>query len=244
MMQRFFNAFKLSSAVEDLPKECYPELQEIIKSNLDPCLKGSLHATTNDLQLFLTQINLRSISDWKLSLLVNYLLFPPSYICSSFDSSLKLQLKDAYNLLYPSDMLDDINVNATFKKYRSIEYNGINYNAKKRLIVYATHLTDLRNTLSNLKKPCPLFVQYFAVHGMSSPDGSIHQHLFAVGSWLNETPHKELYGKPLELWCRDYCSIIFLPIQLIHCHAVYATVNHDSQSLYLLCPVQHISLFV
>ena len=48
-------------------------------------------------------------------------------------------------------MLDDINVNATFKKYRSIEYNGKNYNAKKRLIVYAMHLTDLRNISSNLK---------------------------------------------------------------------------------------------
>ena len=149
MMQRFFNEFKLSTVVEDLPKECYPELQEIFKSNLDPCLKESLHATTNDLQLFLTQRNLPSISDWKLSLLVNYLLFPPSYICSSFDSSLKLQLKDTYNLLYPSNMLGDINVNATFKKYRSIEYNGINYNAKKRLIVYATHLTDLRSISSN-----------------------------------------------------------------------------------------------
>ena len=50
MMQKNFNEFKLFTAVEDLPKECYPELQEIFESNLDPCLKGSLHATINDLQ--------------------------------------------------------------------------------------------------------------------------------------------------------------------------------------------------
>lgn len=91
---------------------------------------------------------------------------------------------------------------AAFKKYWSVSYRGVNYNAKKRLIIHATPLTKLRNGSSNLK-PYPLLVHYFAVHGMSSQDGSVHQHLFAVGSWLNVTEHKELYGKPLELWCRD-----------------------------------------
>ena len=64
------------------------------------------------------------------------------------------------------------------------------------------------------------------------------------GSWLNVTDHKESYGKPLELWCRYYCSIILVPMQLIHCHAVYTTIRHDSLTLYLMCHVQHIPLFL
>ena len=56
--------------------------------------------------------------------------------------------------------------------------------------------------------------------------------------------HKESYGKPLELWCRDYCRVVFIPMQLIHCHAVYTTIKRDSQTLYLMCPVQHIPLFL
>ena len=245
MMHRFFNEFKLYTAInKDLSSETYPELYEIFNANIDPSLSGSLHSTTtctND--EFLTQSDVRSISDWRFSLLIEQLVFPPSYVCSSFDCSLQLELKNTYALLYPNVVPAELSVNATFKKYRSIEYKGISYSAKKCLIVFATKLTDLRNVSSNLK-PCALLIHYFALHGTSSLHESICQHLFAVGSWLNETEHKEFYGKPLELWCRDYCSVIFVPIQLIQCHAVYTTVKHDLQDLYLTCPVKHIPLFL
>ena len=239
MMQRFFNEFKLYTAFKDLPRETYPELQEIFKANVDPSLSESLHNTTND--VLLTQSDLHLISDWRSSLLIDceQLVFPPSYVCSSFDYSLQLELKKTYALLYPNLVPAEISVNVTFKKYRSVEYKGINYNSKKRLIVYAT---QLRNISSNLK-PCPLLIHYFALHGMMSL-GTAQQHLFTVASWLNESEHKEVYGKPLELWCRDYCNVICVPIQLINCHALYTTIKHDLQTVYLMCPVQHIPLFL
>ena len=155
MMQRFYNEFKLYTVSKNLPSREYPELQEIFDANIDPSLSGSLHATIADILLIQTRTELCSIQDWKISLFIDQLVFPSSYVCSSFDSSLQQELKNTYHLLYPSLVPSEINVNTTFKKYRSVVYKGINYNSKK-LIVNATNLTNLRNDTSDLSVG-PLF---------------------------------------------------------------------------------------
>lgn len=53
MMQRFFNEFRLYSGIIDKPSKAYPELQEIYKANIDPPLRGSLHATTNHVLIYI-----------------------------------------------------------------------------------------------------------------------------------------------------------------------------------------------
>ena len=138
MMQRFHNEFELYTASESLQTQAYPELQEIFEANIDTSLRGSLYATTND--FLLTQNNLRLINYWKYSLLAKYIIFPPSYICACFDSSLQLELRHTYALLYPTVPANlEVELNASFKKYLSLEYKGIKYNSKKCLIVLFMH---------------------------------------------------------------------------------------------------------
>ena len=78
-------------------------------------------------------------------------------------------------------------------------------------------------------------------------NGIAYQHLLAAVSWLKEHPAKNSYEKPLEVWWKDlvdYDHNMFIPVQLLICHAVHSDIKHEEQTVFLMCPVQNIPAIV
>ena len=87
-------------------------------------------------------------------------------------------------------------------------------------------------------------MNYFLVHAVQESDGEgIHQHILVAVSWLKKHNAKNHFKKPVELWWKDLFEEdldLFIPVQLIICHAVVSEVMHEGQTVYLTVPVRNI----
>ena len=134
----------------------------------------------------------------------------------------------------------EIDINKTFRRYSSISCRGINFSSKRNSILYATDI------LNSSLKPRPVLLHYFVMHTFNC-NGIAYQHLLAAVSWLKEHPAKNYYEKPLEVWWKDlvdYDHNMFIPVQLLICHAVHSDIKHEEQTVFLVCPVQNIPAIV
>ena len=166
-----------------------------------------------------------------------------SYIRSCLDGPLLSQLKLVYSLLYPTMNLEEIDFNTTFRRYSSVTCRGINFSSKRNNIIYAIVIPDHSNSTP---EPRPVILHYFVMHTLNS-NGIARQHLLAAVSWLKQHPAKYHYEKPLEVWWKDlidYHQNMFVPIQLLICHAVHSDIKHEEQTVFLMCPVRNIPVIM
>ena len=242
LMQRFMNEFSLSSF--GLPEAFQTDFSHVLDTLSTPVVQGSLKSTLHG--VVYQPGSLQVIRDWSCSAIDSEVKKPSTYILSVFNTQQTAELQSLLLLLYPHIPSTDININATFRKYTTLEYSGNRYfscayksGSQDNCITLAQHCF---NTAQSTVRP--VLIHYFVYMSFCHQETTSH-HIFVYVSWLHEHTEKGVYGRPLELWWKDLYEndmLSFIPLQCLIGNCAYKDTKFEEQTLLLICPTKNIKL--
>lgn len=221
LMNRFSRENSLMSA--PVPKE----FAENLSQHIPQCrqVTGSLLQGSTGIEKCINDSLPGGFSKFSLNCDLNVVL-PTTYTKQLFTSDDVLMLRTLYSKLYETASLDEIEVNFSFRKYKTICINGKQIGSYKSSssnssIVLAVWNHDLFETSYSLaESPVlhrPVQVNYFCHHNITV-DGKSYEHTLMCCSWFQFHPKKDSCGKPVTIWEHELfetSAINILPVQFI-----------------------------
>jgi len=77
-------------------------------------------------------------------------------------------------------------------------------------------------------------------------ENEFKKHIFAEVAWLKEYPEKLHYGKPLEIWSKDFVPeglAHFLPIQKIFSRCIARLTHYNDENVMFVSPLTEFIYF-
>ena len=162
-------------------------------------------------------------------------------------------LKKHYTFLHPDSM---VIVNSTFLKYSYVTFNGKEYSSSGKRVnspavaitawdtdLYGDPPTPLTHSLQvPLTDYRPINIHYFMkVSFIIDANLSSTTMLFAYASWFYPHQDRHAYGKPVELWCRNFFESFgmhsFVPIDHLSCRCAHGTLVYHDENLLAVIPL-------
>lgn len=177
------------------------------------------------------------MKDWTQSTLISVQL-PKCFIRFCIDSSLVTELKLMYTFIYPAIPSSDIVVTSAARKYHSVVYEGVNYNAKAPNSCYVL-VQQYSPTLPLVVRP--VVVHYFVQHSFHFNEQP-YTHILAAVSWLKEHHAKDSLGKPLQVWWKDLFDIglTLIPMHFFAGPCVHMNISLEDQTVLLVCTLTNL----
>ncbi len=165
-------------------------------------------------------------------------------------------LKKHYMCLYPDHNESMVVVNSAFLKYSSVTVNGKDYYSSGKRVnspavaltswdsdLYGDPPTPLPNCLHiPVADQRPINIHYFMkVFFTIDTNLSSITMLFAYASWFYPHQDRHAYGKPVELWCRNFFESFgihsYVPIDHLSCHCAHGTSMYHDENLLTVIPL-------
>lgn len=155
-------------------------------------------------------------------------------------------LKATYSSLYPNDF-DNLSIPQTAWKTTELVYGenllgSIKSRSHKSSYISAFWPSSdgsIQAPDEMYLKPVPGQILYFIKHNVFFGDQH-YSHVFAKASWFLESNHRDLFGKPVEVWdnvlTKPSGASSFVPVQRIFAKLVHFKFEKNSQKLMAVIP--------
>jgi len=246
IMRRFLRESELMH--QELPaelRETFEQLYPLSGSALseEGTVSSFSFACTHWKQVMTTDLGLHK---WDVDL--SYFMVPVNSHRGVLTNDQQQYLKNTYLALYPGLSENDVDVNATIRKYYNVctpfrQYGAYTRaNHRSSLIMANWPNQGLIQPSHNPEDMTPGQVQYYFLHSVAL-NSERCQHLFAYVLWFESHPEKDSLGKPLQVWYKNVYQTngpsCFIPVQRLA--TSFIALSEDDKMI--ICPVvvkQHI----